>query len=221
MVQFISANRPGSIMARKWTAGISQKKNEPTNNRAASTGCCKHIDDAHDQAMLDHAARPRRHAAHERCAGPGQREQKRPGVVHDHVLNAVEEELMLGEIFELGFQHRVKRDEPGEECDASRQCRPLPVRRQQKPAHVPPGGNPASEKFHEGEIPRRPNRQHRRVMAREPPSRDGDDGNDGANDCVDCCGGTRRSQRMSMEFCLGQARIRKYAAGRLLCPVTR
>jgi hypothetical protein len=78
-----------------------------------------------------------------RLARPGQRNQQRPEMMKDDVLDAIEEELMLGKIFEMRLQNRVERQHAGEKRDLPAQRRTrLPICRGQSAA-VPPDCQPS------------------------------------------------------------------------------
>ncbi len=193
-------------MARKCTAGISQKATSPTNRKAASNGCWITADEPpHGAAELGHATNHARHAARERRAGPGKRDQERAQVVHDDMLHPVQEEHVLGQILEMGLQHRVDRSARRRRSRQLRQRRrPLLRRRCQEAAQVPPQRQRRGQEPGPGEIPRAPRPASLRRDSGSPPQKRSDDPENDVEGPVPRTGGFRhprgpgpRSRRLS------------------------
>ena len=93
-------------------------------------------------------------------------------MVHRHVLDAIEEEEVLGQVQKTGLQDRVDDEHAQEEGGAAGGVRALGFGQQCRAAQVPPDRQGGAEPGEPGELPGHPERHGRREGVAEP----GDDG---------------------------------------------
>jgi hypothetical protein len=104
-----------------------------------------------------------RHPAQQRLTRPGERDQERAEMVHDQMLQPVQDEHVLRHVFEMGQQHRIDQHDTKDERDLTPRIRPLQRRRERDAPRVPPKRQDSREELSPGEFPGRPGQEAGRM----------------------------------------------------------